>query len=63
MGEERDTAWERHAGWWQRTFTDGVDAEYTEQILPLAEELLTGARRVLDIGTGEGQIARLFAEN
>ncbi|HEU5083706.1 MAG TPA: class I SAM-dependent methyltransferase, partial [Acidimicrobiales bacterium] len=28
---------------------------------PLAEEHLRGARRVLDIGTGEGQVARLAA--
>jgi SAM-dependent methyltransferase len=51
--------WEDHAGWWQAGFTDGVDAEYTEQILPLAAEHLVGARRVLDVGTGEGQVARL----
>ena len=34
--------WEDHADWWQREFTDGVDPEYTEQILPLAEEWLEG---------------------
>ena len=57
-----DTAWERHAGWWQRTFTGGVDAEYTEQILPMAAEHLDGAERVLDVGCGEGQVARAAAE-
>ena len=31
------TRWETHAGWWQDGFTDGADAEYEEQILPLAE--------------------------
>ncbi|MCB1015574.1 MAG: class I SAM-dependent methyltransferase, partial [Acidimicrobiales bacterium] len=35
------------------------DPEYTEQILPLAAEHLAGARTVLDVGTGEGQVARL----
>ncbi len=50
--------WEQHAGWWQDGFTDGVDAEYEEQILPLADQCLAGARRILDIGTGEGQVAR-----
>ena len=50
--------WERHADWWQEGFTDGADAEYEEQILPLARECLTGAARVLDVGTGEGQVAR-----
>jgi SAM-dependent methyltransferase len=53
--------WEASAGWWQATFTGGVDAEYDEQILPLAARHLDGATSVLDIGTGEGQIARLAA--
>ncbi len=55
---ERDL-WEAHAGWWQAAFTDGADAEYTEQILPMAAEHLAGAADVLDVGTGEGQLARL----
>ncbi len=46
------------AEWWQREFTDGVDPEYTEQILPLADEWLAGRKVVLDVGTGEGQLAR-----
>ena len=53
--------WERHAAWWQAEFTDGADVEYEEQILPLAGRLLAGAKRVLDLGCGEGQIARLVA--
>lgn len=44
--------------WWQREFTDGVDPEYTEQILPLVVHALAGQKLVLDIGTGEGQVAR-----
>jgi SAM-dependent methyltransferase len=51
--------WETHAGWWQEGFTGGADPEYEEQILPLAAEHLAGATRVLDVGTGEGQVARL----
>lgn len=52
-------AWEENAGWWQDGFTEGADPEYEEQILPLAAEHLVGARRVLDVGAGEGQVARL----
>jgi len=53
--------WEQHASWWQEGFTDGADPEYTEQILPLAAEHLAGAADVLDVGCGEGQVARLAA--
>ena len=52
--------WETHADWWQDGFTEGADPEYVEQILPLASSLLAGRTRVLDVGTGEGQIARLL---
>jgi SAM-dependent methyltransferase len=55
-------AWERHAQWWQDGFTDGADAEYVEQVLPLARTLLGGCRAVLDIGCGEGQISRLLSD-
>jgi SAM-dependent methyltransferase len=58
VADEEDP-WERHAAWWQEGFTDGADPEYEEQILPLAAEWLRGADRVLDVGTGEGQLARL----
>ncbi|TML88745.1 MAG: class I SAM-dependent methyltransferase [Actinobacteria bacterium] len=51
--------WELNAGWWQDAFTEGADPEYAEQILPLAADHLAGAQEVLDVGTGEGQVARL----
>jgi SAM-dependent methyltransferase len=51
--------WDEHSAWWQAGFTAGADPEYEEQILPLARAELKGSRRVLDVGTGEGQLARL----
>jgi SAM-dependent methyltransferase len=51
--------WEEHAGWWQAGFTEGADAEYSEQILPMALRDLAGASSVLDVGCGEGQLSRL----
>jgi SAM-dependent methyltransferase len=53
--------WEHVAGWWQEHFTAGADPEYEEQILPLAVEHAGGARRILEVGTGEGQVARALA--
>jgi len=53
--------WEKGADWWQRNFTEGADAEYEEQILPLIERYARGAQRVLDIGCGEGQVGRRLA--
>jgi SAM-dependent methyltransferase len=54
--------WEKNAQWWQDEFTDGADPEYVEQIVPLAAECLSGATRVLDVGTGEGQLARMTSK-
>lgn len=58
--------WEEHAQWWQDEFTDGVDPEYTEQILPLISQRLAEAVPaggvVVDVGCGEGQVARYVSE-
>lgn len=45
--------------WWRDGFTEGADAEYDEQILPLVATHLAGSRRILDVGCGEGQVSRL----
>lgn len=58
-GPAFEDSWERHSRWWQEEFTEGADPEYEEQILPMAAEHLAGAPRVLDVGAGEGQVARL----
>ena len=53
--------WESHAAWWQREFTDGADPEYAEQMLPIVMSCLTPVaplRLVVDVGCGEGQVAR-----
>jgi SAM-dependent methyltransferase len=53
-----DDLWETHARWWQDGFTEGADPEYEEQILPIVAEELGDRAHVLDVGTGEGQLAR-----
>lgn len=54
-------SWDELAPWWRDTFTHGADLEYEHQILPLAVAHLAGRRRILDLGTGEGQLARRLA--
>jgi len=54
--------WDELATWWRATFTNGADVEYDQQILPLAVAHLAGCRRILDLGCGEGQLARRLAE-
>ena len=58
---QSSSLWERHSAWWQQAFTEGADPEYEEQVLPLVENSLRGAQRVLDVGCGEGQVARRVA--
>ena len=53
--------WEEHASWWIEGFTEGADPEYEDQIIPLAVTEQGGAGRVLDLGCGDGQIARALA--
>jgi SAM-dependent methyltransferase len=47
--------------WWQEGFTQGADAEYEQQILPMLGAHLAGSTRILDLGCGEGQVGRLAA--
>jgi SAM-dependent methyltransferase len=58
---DNEAQWERHAGWWQGEFTAGADPEYEESVLPMVARRLHGATRVLDVGCGEGQVARRLA--
>jgi SAM-dependent methyltransferase len=59
---DAEALWDRHADWWKAAFTDGADPEYDDEVFPLVAEHLRGARRVLDLGTGEGQVARALLE-
>ncbi|MCC6227356.1 MAG: class I SAM-dependent methyltransferase [Microthrixaceae bacterium] len=58
---EHHHPWDEHAAWWQAEFTDGADPEYSDQILPLIAERLPSRGLVVDVGCGEGQVARLAA--
>ncbi len=59
--DESIRLWNDHATWWQDEFTDGVDPEYNEQILPTIVDALASSASVLDIGAGEGQVCRSLA--
>jgi ubiquinone/menaquinone biosynthesis C-methylase UbiE len=62
-GESLWDGWDSEfvTSWWVQGFTEGADAEYAEQILPMAAQHLAGATSVLDVGCGEGQVSRLAA--
>ncbi|SVA97803.1 uncharacterized protein METZ01_LOCUS150657 [marine metagenome] len=60
--DEKENPWDLNAEWWQNSFTNGANAEYSEQLLPLVVELMNGFHKVLEIGTGEGQIIRALSE-
>ena len=53
-----EPTWNEHADWWIDGFTDGADPEYEEQIIPLVCRELEAATALLDVGCGEGQLAR-----
>ena len=54
--------WDANAEWWKTTFTGGADREYELEILPLVSRGLAGCRVVVDIGCGEGQVARRLVD-
>lgn len=55
--------WDDHAEWWKRTFTKGADPEYDLEIIPIVIRELGSCQRILDIGCGEGQVARALASS
>jgi ubiquinone/menaquinone biosynthesis C-methylase UbiE len=55
---EYGSVWESRAQWWKETFADGTDPEYAQQIVPRVIECVRSADHVIDIGAGEGQLAR-----
>jgi len=58
LGED---LWEANATWWQERYTEGIDPEYSEHVLPMVRHRLAHASRVLDVGSGEGQVTRCIA--
>ena len=56
-----DREWELNAHWWRDGFTEGADPEYTEQLIPLLVEHTGAGSLVVDVGCGEGQVARALA--
>lgn len=60
--DEASAIWDAHAAWWHATFTEGADVEYANEIVPLVCSVFFGRRRILDLGCGEGQVARALTD-
>ena len=52
MSADNRRLWEANASWWIENFTEGVDPEYEDQIIPLLKDEIAGRRRILDVGCG-----------
>src|SRR3954463_15111568 len=60
-GADNEALWEQNSTWWQSEYSAGADLEYDDQVLPLVGRHLDHRARVLDIGCGEGQVARYLS--
>lgn len=56
--EVADGGWDEIADWWIREHGEGTDREYAQQVVPEAVADLPPRSRLLDVGSGEGQVAR-----
>ena len=54
--------WAAHAQWWNEGFTDGADAEYAEQVIPMIVDRLPTSGLAVDLGCGEGQVSRAISD-
>ena len=61
-GDERRSLWDQNSSWWAEHYATRYDADYEDVILPFVKDALSGFRKIIDIGGGEGRLSRCLIE-
>ncbi len=60
--DDRRSLWDQNSSWWSGQYTTRYDADYEDVILPFVRDALSGFRKIIDIGGGEGRLSRHLIE-
>ncbi|MBN39139.1 MAG: SAM-dependent methyltransferase [Acidimicrobiaceae bacterium] len=61
-GNDRKSLWDENSSWWSEQYTTRYDADYEDVILPFVCDALSGFRKIIDVGGGEGRLSRYLIE-
>ena len=61
-GDDRRSLWDQNSSWWSEQYTTRYDMDYEDVILPFVRDALSGYRKIIDIGGGEGRLSRHLIE-
>ena len=61
-GDDRRSLWDENSSWWSEHYATRYDADYEDVILPFVKDALSGFKKIIDIGGGEGRLSRYLIE-